>query len=937
MDSIKKLEEVFKQDLKDYKSIPFWSWNNNIEEDELCRQIEDMNEAGIGGFIMHARTGLSIEYLGEKWFSCVKACLDKAKELNMNAWVYDENGWPSGFVGGKLLEVEEYRANFLECKELDYFDKDAFAVFKESGDKFERILENEKLDKYYCIYLKSSPANTDILNPIVVDAFIKETHEKYYERFKDYFGNVLVGFFTDEPQYYRWATPYTKGAEKYFTEVGEDIRDGLIYLFYPREAGNAFKIKYFTVLNKLFTENFYGKLYSWCEQHGCKLTGHAIEETSLEGQMWGCADVMPSYEYEHIPGMDKLSRDCENELAPAQVGSVASQLGIKHVLTETYGCSGNDVTPKELRSVGDFQYFKGVNLMCQHLYPYSMSAQGKWDHPPVFSRHSNWFDGFKDFNDYFTKLGYIIVNTDEEYDVGIISPIRSVYPNYVRFDSSLIKEIDKKYAELLSDFRKRGITFQILDETLLEKHGSVENGVIKLGKNSYSTIVLPYMTTIGSNTLKLLKEYEGKLFLSNSITMIDGRKGEVDLVSNTTIEEIEKNAIVDYTCEDGLSFMAKRRGDLGDFIFVKNLSRLENSKVIFKNVAERYVKLNLEDLTYENISNEMTIPNCESLILIKSEEAKEVEIKEEKEDITNDFVVAGISENYLVVDYVSISKDGINYTNYMPIPQISEILLREDYKGDIFVRYKINSKIDTIATVVMERADCKYIRFNGKDISMTRGDFDINFVESEVKVIKGENFFEYSFYYYQHEGVHFALFDPLATESLRNCLSYDTSIENIYLRGHFKVDANQVIIEENSLPPLTSNLKDEGYPFFNGKLILKGKYDYNGKGRVIIDFIGRFNEAKVTINGKEKKLVMDSKGDITNLLSVGENNIEVTINSSLRNLFGPHHFKHQAEPLGVSPYLFNFRGSWGNGVSGDYTDKYNSVPFGVDKIEIIKK
>ena len=132
MDSIKKLEEVFKQDLKDYKSIPFWSWNNNIEEDELCRQIEDMNEAGIGGFIMHARTGLSIEYLGEKWFSCVKACLDKAKELNMNAWVYDENGWPSGFVGGKLLEVEEYRANFLECKELDYFDKDAFAVFKES-------------------------------------------------------------------------------------------------------------------------------------------------------------------------------------------------------------------------------------------------------------------------------------------------------------------------------------------------------------------------------------------------------------------------------------------------------------------------------------------------------------------------------------------------------------------------------------------------------------------------------------------------------------------------------------------------------------------------------------------------------------------------------------------------------------------------------------
>lgn len=94
-----KLKQALSGKLKEYRSIPFWSWNNYLDEAELCRQIEEMKSAGIGGFIMHARTGLKEEYLGEKWFSCIGACLQKAKELGMEAWVYDENGWPSGFVG----------------------------------------------------------------------------------------------------------------------------------------------------------------------------------------------------------------------------------------------------------------------------------------------------------------------------------------------------------------------------------------------------------------------------------------------------------------------------------------------------------------------------------------------------------------------------------------------------------------------------------------------------------------------------------------------------------------------------------------------------------------------------------------------------------------------------------------------------------------------
>ena len=37
-----ELKKRLSQDLKDYQSIPFWSWNDELEADELRRQIREM-------------------------------------------------------------------------------------------------------------------------------------------------------------------------------------------------------------------------------------------------------------------------------------------------------------------------------------------------------------------------------------------------------------------------------------------------------------------------------------------------------------------------------------------------------------------------------------------------------------------------------------------------------------------------------------------------------------------------------------------------------------------------------------------------------------------------------------------------------------------------------------------------------------------------------
>ncbi len=87
------------------------------------------------------------------------------------------------------------------------------------------------------------------------------------------------------------------------------------------------------------------------------------------------------------------------------------------------------------------------------------------------------------------------------------------------------------------------------------------------------------------------------------------------------------------------------------------------------------------------------------------------------------------------------------------------------------------------------------------------------------------------------------------------------------------------------------------------------------------------------LNGNYAPLVLDDKRDITEFLKKGENEVVIVVRSSLRNLFGPHHFRPEPEPMGVSPYHFEFRGCWqGKDLPADYTEQYNSVPFGAEKI-----
>lgn len=920
------------------RPVPFWSWNSRLEPEELVRQVNQLYESGHGGFIMHARMGLETEYLGEEWMRCIEVCCKEAKHLGMQAWIYDENGWPSGFVGGKLLSEPRFRAKYLTMQEKTAFDETAFAVFEKKNGRFRRLREKEHGENYFCVYCKSSSSNTDILNAEVTDAFIRNTHELYFARFSEYFGSVIKGFFTDEPQYYRTETPFTPALVKDFRELyGEDVRDGLIYLFFHDEKGYLFRWRYYSLLHRYYIENYYKKLYDWCDAHGCMLTGHSIEESCLYGQMWGSGGVAETYAFEHIPAIDFLGRHCPGLLAAKQVAGAAQQLGKKYILTETFACGGHNTNPILLKSVGESQFFQGVNILCAHLYPYTVAKQGKYDHPPVFSPHANWWKGYRVFNDYFTMLGQLIAHTQEVADVAVINPVKSLYFEYVRKeDYASVKELEDSFAKLLDSLRREGVLFQLIDEDILAAYGSVYAGSLRVGSCIYKRVVLPPTAGIRFSTLSLLREYSesgGCLMLAGgSPPFADGKPAPYNLPDTMGWHDLLLNRRISVSAPLEHAFITARKGECGEFLFLKNMSQEEPAEISIEGLGKSYAVFDLAAKRLRAAEDTVVLSPAGGEILIRTEEAPAKEIILCSQDITDRLQFAEETENCLLLDRVCVSKNGKEYSDEKFVGAVFKRLLWEKYCGPLYLR--INFTVENMPPelrLLAENMGCDSVFCNGIKLRLQKSQFDCNYIEGKLAGLRqGGNILEFRLHFHQKDEVWSALFDPDATENLRNCLCYDTNLAPVYLCGHFTV-GQDLSIKKPAPRPVRADLQKYGLPFFCGAVTYVCNYRWNGE-RAELRLCGEYMMAEISANGKSVLLVLQNSADITGLLQQGDNRLQIKIYSSLRNMFGPHHYGIEAEPNGVYPPMFTFLDA---GMDDDFTSEYQLVDFGLRKAEII--
>ncbi len=907
-----------------YRPIPFWSWNDSLDPQLLRKQIRWMKNCGIGGFFMHARGGLKTPYMGEEWMRCIEACCDEAKKLEMDAWAYDENGWPSGFAGGLLLEDMQNRDMYLTTTRGD-FDPDAdvsYQITENALIRAEKDLGGEHLN----VYMHRSASTVDILNPDVVRKFLDVTHEAYKKRLGSAFSADLKGFFTDEPQYYRADTPYTPMLEDYFRkEYGEDIQDGLGLLFLEKEGYRGFRYRYWLAMQKLMLNSFGKQLYTWCCDNGISFTGHYVEEVSLGAQLMCCAGAMPFYEYETIPGIDWLGADTDNELSPRQLGSAARQLGKKQTLTDTFGCCGWNISLADLHRIAGFQYACGANLMCHHLIPYTEHGQRKRDYPAHFNPINPWISAhFKDFNDYFARLGYLLAESEEPVNVAMLHPMRSAYFDYKRGTVDIPEShLDPSLRKACRTLSSRGIAYHFLDETLLEKHGFVDGDQIGCGKCKYTYLVLPKILTMGKHTEKLLRRFVengGKvLLLEEKPNFLEGDPFDYDyLRSNCDLSKIVENQPFFVENTDTQLYCTYRLYGGKRYLFIQNASPKKAYTQTFR-FAQGNSFVSINPITFEtrHLPLTVTLGKNESLLLQVSDE--DPPAAAEKPIFTLKFTdaKADFRQNCLTLDTVQWSEDGIHFSQPILCNELFQILLQRRYAGKLWLRYRFD--VDTVPEslqVLAEKSDARY-RLNGDLIDFDRiWEADHCFYTADISsfVRQGENVFETVLNFHQSEATYYALFGEGVTESLRNCIAYDSEIEAIYLQGHFGVyarnpwenlDSQHLLGSKfyiGKAPETVTETVTDGLPFFAGELTLTQSVTL-ADPNVLLALQGDFLTAQVYVNGEHAgEFFFNSTLDISALAKPGKNEFSVQFCIGNRNMFGPFHAA-EAEVF-VCPTLF---------------------------------
>jgi hypothetical protein len=429
---------------REFSLMPFWFWNDTLKDQEIVRQIDDFEKHGVYGFVIHPRIGLpeNIKWLGPEMIHAMNVALGEASKRKMLVVLYDEGMYPSGSSGGQVVEANpEYAARGLaktdlmsgeeftppeKCKLLTIIDRSAkarTAIFeKPSGGTIRGLhyINEGKKD-----LREENPPAADILNPGAVSSFMNLVYERYSREFGKYFGNTIIGIFTDEPSI------LGRGSEKGLMPgsaaslgeisriLGYDFTPFLADLWYDdhSDSGNH-RADYFRAINIILDQNYYARLGKWCADHGIALMGHPA----------GSMDI-GTEKYFQVPGQDLVWRYVEpgpkslegehSTMAKCASGAMV-HLGLRRNSNELYGAYGHNLTYGEMLWLADWCFIRGQNMLFPHAFYYSVRGPRLDERPPDVGPHSEWWEHYNNFADHCRRICWVNTDCREVCNVAIM-------------------------------------------------------------------------------------------------------------------------------------------------------------------------------------------------------------------------------------------------------------------------------------------------------------------------------------------------------------------------------------------------------------------------------------------------------------------------------------------------------------------------------------
>ena len=545
-----KIKLEFYQPSAEFSPMPFWFWNDALDESEIIRQIHDFRSKGVMGFVIHPRIGIpdDLGYFDDRFMGYVKLAVSEAARNGMKVILYDEGMYPSGSAHGEVVAGNpEFATGGLRM--IEYSCSGVMEIHPplQAGERVIATLAVEKSeaccivpgserqlsDTGTCVHFETpttgrwtvlflvetfsggtirgihfgeddgepgAPLSADLLNPAAVRKFIRLTHDRYYEVLRDYFGTTVIAMFTDEPDLLgRGARPgvkpWTKGFLDWYRSRGNTAEDLAALWFDTGDANGEKRKHYEQAVNERLEFSYYSQISKWCEDHGIALTGHPQ-----------ASDDIGSLKHFHIPGQDIVWRWVapEGELGVegphstmAKCSSDAARHdGRRRNANECFGCCGPRgnhwaFSMDDMKWYLDWLFVRGVNLVYPHAFFYSIDGPKRsGERPPDVGPHNIWWPYYRDISDYIKRMSWLM--TDSVNLTGIAVLCGSRHLPWAIVKPLYQQQIEFNYLEL---------------DTLLSGACQIKDGRIQVQNQQYRVLVVEDITLLTGELQERLRSF----------------------------------------------------------------------------------------------------------------------------------------------------------------------------------------------------------------------------------------------------------------------------------------------------------------------------------------------------------------------------------------------------------------------------------------------
>jgi hypothetical protein len=340
----------------------------------------------------------------------------------------------------------------------------------------------------------------DYLDPEATRAFLKVTHETYRQAVGDEFGNTVLGFFGDEPDYSINGMPWSpKILEEFQKQKGYDLKPYIPQFFTGKLTDEAQRAKadYWDVWSGIFQNSFFGEQAAWCKKYNVEYLVHLNHEETMMALVRSEGDYFRDNRYVEVPGIDNLSQLVPsaihtpdgtwriNNNFPKIASSAAHLFGKPKVWTESAGGTGIDG-----KFQLDFQMVRGVTEL-QIRIPGGRGFNGETTATPPQAPMLAW---------YTDRGGYLMGIGRPAAQVGLYHPANSMWMGD--------EEADRSTTKLGWQLYEHQIEWDYFDEQSLSSVATIEDGGFKdLSGQVFRAIVVPSSTVITRTAIERFKAF----------------------------------------------------------------------------------------------------------------------------------------------------------------------------------------------------------------------------------------------------------------------------------------------------------------------------------------------------------------------------------------------------------------------------------------------